>query len=334
MVLEPLYRPVLREAFKLTVRHKYLWFLGFLAAFLGMGGEYEFLANQFSNVSSGEWNGINNLFQFVGGGQDILNMLGSISRDMSIRALAALIFFLGFLFVFVWIVVVAQGSLVSGIASAAGRGKIRLKTALSVGCKSFWSLLAILVSTRLLAFFVLAVIGLPLVSIIFALDESLVSPGAALIFFVLGVPLFILFSLVAKFGVAYRVIEGERWRVSLQKALVLFAGHWLVTVELALVIFVINILTALLFILAALLLSAPFILLGIVAAELSYVIVLKIFLTAALVLFLLILLILGSALATFQNVAWTLLFLKIKDNPHAPKLLRIIRGWQERYGNR
>lgn len=332
MVLDPLYRPILRAALALTACHKTLWFLGFMAAFLGLGGEYEFIFNQYNNVSSGQWNGLDSFLQFAGASsQDVMAALAAAARDLSAGTIFALIIFLGFLFVLGWMVVVSQGALVAGIAQASSAGRVKLLAAFYAGYKSFWSLLAIIISTRLLALFALSVVGLPLISLLFLLDESFVSPGAALIFFVLGLPLFILFSLVAKFGMAYRVIAGERWRGALVKALALFAGHWLVTVELALVIFVINILTALAFILAALLLSVPFILLGLVAADLSYVFALKSLITIALVLFLLILLVLGSALSCFQNSVWTLLFLKIKDKPHAPKLLRLIHDWREKY---
>ena len=332
MVLDPLYRPILRAALSLTTRHKTLWLLGFLAAFLGLGGEYEFIFSQFNNVSSGEWNGLNSFLQFAGASsQDVVTALAAVAKDLSVGAILGLAIFLGFLFILGALVIISQGALVAGIAQASQAGRVKLSAALYTGYISFWSLLAIIISTRLLAVFVLAVVGLPLISLFLLLDESFASPGAALIFFILGLPLFILFSLVAKFALAYRVVEGERWRSALTKAFVLFADHWLVTIELALIVFIINILTALAFIFVAALLSIPFILLGIVMADLSYVIVLKLLITAALVLFLFILLVLGSALSCFQNSVWTLLFLKIKDKPRAAKLLRLVHGWREKY---
>ena len=51
----PLYRTVLRQAFNITIRYKPLWFLGFLATFLGLGVEYQFLINQYLNFSDGGW---------------------------------------------------------------------------------------------------------------------------------------------------------------------------------------------------------------------------------------------------------------------------------------
>jgi len=334
MVLDPLYRPILRAALSVTTRFKTLWLLGFLAAFLGMGGEYEFIFNQYSNVSGGEWNGLDSFLQFGGASsQDVLAALTAAVKDLSLATIFALLLFLGFLFILGAIVVVAQGALVAGIAQAKETGRVKISAALLAGYKSLWSILAILISTRLLAFFVLAVVGLPLISLLLFLDESFVSSGAGLIFFVLAIPLFILSSLVAKFAIAYRVIVKEKWRGALTKALVLFADHWLITIELALIIFLINIITAVLFVVVALFLSIPFILLGIVVADLSYVVILKTLVTSALILFLLILLLLGSALSCFQNSVWTLLFLKIKDKPHAPKLLRVIHGWREKYNS-
>ena len=307
--------------------------MGFLAAFLGMGGEYEFIFNQYNNLSGGEWSGLGSWLQFIGGsGQDFLAVLSAAVGELSWSTLLALVIFLALLFILAAMVIIAQGALISGAASAARDGRVRILDALRVGYKSFWSLLAIIISTRLLAFFVLVVVGVPIVSILLALDESLVSSGASIILFVLGLPLFVLFSLVAKFAVTYRVVEGERWRSALAKSFALFAGHWLVTIELALIVFIVNILTAVFFIFVALVLAIPFILLGIIIADLAYVFVLKALVTTSLVLFLLILLVLGSALSTFQNTVWTVLFLKIKDAPRMSKLLRMVHSVKEKYG--
>src|SRR3989338_2237269 len=100
MVLDPLYRPILRAALALTARHKTLWILGFLAAFLGLGGEYEFIFNQYSNISSGEWNGLNNFLQFAGASsQDVVTALAAVVKDLSVGAILGLAIFLGFLFI-------------------------------------------------------------------------------------------------------------------------------------------------------------------------------------------------------------------------------------------
>ena len=41
----PFYRTILKQAWSLTWRHKYLWWFGIFAALLGNGGEFEILFN-------------------------------------------------------------------------------------------------------------------------------------------------------------------------------------------------------------------------------------------------------------------------------------------------
>ena len=47
------YRNILKQAWKITWRNKYLWWLGIFAALLGNGGEFEILFNNAGIVKMG-----------------------------------------------------------------------------------------------------------------------------------------------------------------------------------------------------------------------------------------------------------------------------------------
>ncbi|MDP1709413.1 MAG: hypothetical protein Q8L21_00815, partial [Candidatus Komeilibacteria bacterium] len=241
--------------------------------------------------------------------------------------------FLALILFFVWLLISAQGALIKATADAALGRTVSAWRSLVFASRSFWQLLSIRIVTRLLAFFIAAVVGLPLLAVILSFDESFTIVGSSLIFFVLVLPLFILFSLVGKLALAYSLVEGKPWRRALTQAMSLFGAHWLVCLELALIMLPINIIAAVIFVPIATFLSLPLLLFGLAIAEASFVIGLKFFLALALVLFLLLLLLFASALATFQGVVWTVLFLKIKDAPQQSKLIRILHNWREKYGN-
>lgn len=329
---QSLYRQILRQAYALIARHKTLWFLGFLATLLGTGGQYEFLLSQYLNFSEGGWDGIVNFWPaWPAGSASFLSWLGELLQGLPASVYLFLVLLLGALFLLVFIIVAAQGALVLGVAEASTGRPVRLGGLLYAGYKYFWRLLAVLLATRILALVVLAVVGLPLLALIIQFNSALATPALTGLFFVLALPLLIVFSIVAKFAVAYCLIEGEPWRVAIVRSLTLFAGHWLVAVEMALALFVIYVVAVVAFVLAAVGLSLPFLLLGLILGELTYVLALSVLVTVGLVLFLFLILLAGSALAAWQNAAWTLLFLKIKTKPQLSKLVRIVHGWREKY---
>lgn len=328
-MFDPLYRPLLRQTFKLVLRHKNLWFLGLVVTLFGAGGQYELLFNQYSNFSEGDWSALADWWQVLPAGLgNFFSFLADLLQAAPGSVYLALAAFLAIIFILVLIVVSSQGALILGVAVAAQNQPARLSSLLWSGYKSFWSLLALALATRLLALFILAVVGLPILAMLVGIDSRLVLFALALLFFVLAIPVFVVFSIVAKFAFAYHLLEKENWRGALNRALSLFAGHWLVAVEIALALFIINIAAAGLFVLAAGFLSLPFILLGLVLGDLMSGAILGVTITLGLMLFLFLVLLLGSALSTFQNAAWTLLFLKIKDQRQLPKLARLWAAWR------
>lgn len=329
MSTTPVYRVVLRQALNITLRYKALWFLGFLATFLGLGSEYQFLINQYLNFSDGGWEqalGAVDIFRLENW-LLIRETLATASLGFYL-ALALLIVLAALL---IWVIISAQGALVRAVGSHIKGNQVALLEEFKGAARSFWSLLGILAGARLLALFLLAVVGLPLVAILFYLDDALLPAGAAWLFFALALPTIIVFSLVSKLALAYHLLSREPWRASLTRALSLFAAHWLVCVELALILLPIGLVFGILLVPVVSLLSVPFLVFGLALAEVSSAAMVKIFFALALILFFFLLLLLGSALAAWQSAVWTVLWLRIKDAPTQSKLVRLLHHWREKY---
>lgn len=331
---QSLYRQILRQALALVVKHKTLWFLGFFTVLFGAGGQYEFFLTQYLNFSAGGWNAITNLWPGLTPGMaGFLAWVWELLASLPATAYLALGLFLISLWLLILLIVTAQGALILGIGEASLEKRVRLGGLIYAAYKSFWHLLMITVGTTLLAVFIIAVIGAPLIAIIAQINPDWISPALALLFFIFALPVILIFSIIAKFAVAACLLEGAAWRASISRALSLFAGHWLVAVEMELALFVIGVAAAVAFVLGAGLLALPFVALGFILGEMAYSWALSLIVTAGLALFLLLVLLAMSALAAFQNAAWTLLWLRIKDKPQASKLVRLVHGWREKYSN-
>ena len=311
-----LYRSTLKRAWRTTRTHPHVWILGLLAALLGNGGEFEFVVTQFNRFSTGAVYFGETLLTVV---NVIAGLLSRVAGNYVLVGAAAF----GALFV-AWLVISAQGALIRAVATP---GSGSLESHFAAGARSFWQLLGILACTRLGAFFVLGVVGMPLFALLLYFTGAL--KALALVSFVLGVPLLMVASLIAKYAAAYRMLEKVSAWSAVVRALSLFFDHWLVSVELALTLFVINVAVGGAMIIAVLVFSGPFLMLsGVLLPESAGA---AVFLAGARMLSFLLLVALGSILATFQYASWTELFLRIRERRHTSKIVRMLMGWREKY---
>ncbi|OJI07120.1 hypothetical protein BK004_01725 [bacterium CG10_46_32] len=324
--MEPasLYRKTLKRAWHTTRTHPHVWILGLFAALLGNGGEFDFVVTQFNRFSNGSVNfGETLLAMFGTGGSTAANVIAALLVYAANKyVLLGVVMFMGLLIA--WLVVSAQGGLIRAVATP-NNGS--LVSHFIVGTKSFWQLLGIILSTRLLAFFVLGVVGMPL----FALLLYFMDPFRALVLvsFVLGVPLLMIASLITKYAAAYRMLERHSMRSAIVRAFTLFFDHWLVSIELVLTLFVINVAVGGAMIIFVLVSSMPFLALANALAVGSVGATAFLFLGRMFAFLLLIAL--GSILATFQYASWTELFLRITHRKHASKIMRVVTGLHQKY---
>jgi hypothetical protein len=326
---QSLYRDTLKKAWNITKNNTHLWFLGFLAALLGNGGEYEFVINQFNKISSGEWGFGGSLITTLGtGGGNFVSFIDKLfNRAPDNYIYLGVITFI--ILVIIWLVVSAQGALIKSIADSGKPLRPTLFEQLSASMKSFWPLVSIFISTRLWALFIIMIIGLPVVGLLFYVIEPL--KAFFLVLFVIGVPIFVIASLITKYAIAYHMIDKKRWGNALVSALQLFFSHWLVSLEMAFVLFIVNILAGAGIILLILFIAVPFIILVGVLTQMAYVLLAQIILGIGMFVLFVVLIVFGSALATFQYASWTQLFLSITKNRQLSKIMRVIVGWREKY---
>ncbi|MDZ4221323.1 MAG: hypothetical protein U1C18_00440 [Patescibacteria group bacterium] len=318
-----LYRATLKRAWRTTRTYPHVWVLGFFAALLGNGGEFEFVVTQFNKLSSGDvFFGESLLAMFGTGGSTVISAMADMLRRISDDALLLGAAAFGALAV-LWFVVSSQGAIIHAAAQPKAGS---LGSHFAAARRSFWQILWILLGTRLLALFVLGVVGMPIAALLLYFTDPVKS--LALVSFCLGIPLLMVASVISKYAIAYRMLERRDVRSSVARGISLFADHWLVSVELILTLFVVNVAVGGAVILGILALSAPFLML---AGAFGEGVATNVFLALGQLFGFLLLVVMGSILATFQYASWTELFLRISRERHLSKVVRTIMGWHKKY---
>ncbi|OGL85937.1 hypothetical protein A3I40_00730 [Candidatus Uhrbacteria bacterium RIFCSPLOWO2_02_FULL_48_12] len=327
---KPLYRTILISAWRTTWNHKRLWFWGLFVGLLGNAGEYQFLVTALDRLSAGEIapSATSGLGQ--GPPLNAQTMLG-LANAFSANAFTTFVLLLISLIIiavaafFIWLVMVSVIALVkAGAVLAAGDEPPSLAEGVADGQRFFAPVLVLYVFGRLLLWFlftILALFGL------LAMKDFLVGFPMFMVAFILLLPALFVVSFVVRYAIMYVVLKKRTLLEAFDSAVALVRENWLITIELAFFLFVVNLVVG-----AALaLLVAGFVFPIHLAALtmgqlglLGWAISLE-FLAA--VFFLLILFSIGSALGTFQWLAWTMLFQRLQDKGPISKIVRLLSRW-------
>jgi hypothetical protein len=293
------YGEVLKTAFTITRRNRYLWFFGLFA-----GGATGF------NVPTS--------FSPPGGGGN-----SSVSADLPsidtgvIIAVAAVVVLL--VVAAIVLSLISQGALIDSVAALDRGGERRFVTAWRSGTRTFWRVLGWAALLLIIALAILIAVGLPLGAIFFAVFSATESLGVRIVVgIVLGlvalaafVVLFIPLQIVGTLAVRDLVLREERAVASLRNGYRLFRAHlgpslltWLILLGIAIGATIALVIVGIVLGIAV---AVPTI--ALFAAEVPAAAI-AILVLAALVLIPLFLLFIG-ALGAFTHSVWTLTYLRL-----------------------
>ncbi len=328
----PFYRSVITSSLLMVLRHPFLWFVGFLAAFFGGAGEYEFLLSLYNNTSEFGLRSGSNAISLLGVmSESAFSIFSNAASVVSAQNTLAIFGFLIIVFLIVCIVFSSQGGLVWSAWRLSNNEKASFLDSMKQGFLAVWTILAIIFATRLLALFVFAVVGLPVLAILIVFNFFSVVQSSILVLYIIAVPVFILFSLIGKYAIAFRMVCGYKFKESLSSGMKLLSENWLVSIEMAFLLFVSVLAGGIIFVLCMLFIAIPFVIFGIILGQLTLLgfqalLIFGVgFLLSALFLF-------GGFLTAFQFGAWTKLFIKIKGDSCQAKVMRVFSGLAEKYG--
>jgi|tagenome__1003787_1003787.scaffolds.fasta_scaffold20907242_2 hypothetical protein len=307
------YGELIGDAFRITLRNRYLWFFGFFAG----GTGFNFPTNIPSgggNFDPGNFRQPSTIISAAQVGQEL-------GTGVIIAGLVVVVLILALFLIFM--AVVSQGALADSVA-AIDRGDRRgFGSAFRSGLGNFWRVLGYIVVFLLIAIGLLLVIGIPVALLIggtFALTQSVgarvsVAVVVGIVAFVALITVFVPFSIIGQYALREIVVRRERVLGSLGSGYALFRRNIGRSLLILLIKFGLSIGITIAFILVALIvglvLAIPAIALAVaglstgawIAGGIAALIFIPLFLVVA------------GAIGTFSHAYWTLAYLRLTAPP-------------------
>jgi hypothetical protein len=309
------YGDLIRDAFRITLHNRYLWFFGFFAGGTG--------TNFVGNVPSGGGNFNFDDFQRSGAGLSGLRaQVGQgLSETVLIFGIVVVVLLIALFFII--LMIISQGALADSVAALDRGQERRLGSAFSSGMGNFWRVLGYYVVFFLVGLGLLMVIAIPAALLIggtFAATQSTgvrvsVAVVVGILAFLLLIVVFIPLSIVGQYALRDIVVRRERvlgsvgsgyghFRHNIGRSLLL----WLIQLGLSIGI---GIAFILLLLIVGLILGLPAIALyfagystaAIIAGVIAGLILLPLLLVTA------------GAIGTFSHAYWTLAYLRLTAPP-------------------
>jgi hypothetical protein len=305
------YGDLIRDAFRITLHNRFLWFFGFFAGGTG--------TNFVGNVPSGGGNF--NFDDFQRSSSDISGLTAQVGQGLSetVVILGIVLVVLLIALFFIILAIISQGALADSVAAIdRGEGR-RFGSAFTSGMGNFWRVLGYYVVFFLIALGLLMVIGIPVALLIggtFAATQSTgVRVSVAVVVGILAVLLlivvFIPLSIIGQYALRDIVVRRERVLGSVGSGYGLFRHNigrslllWLIQLGISIGI---GIAFILLLLIVGLILALPAIALAVAGYTTAAIIAGVI---AGLIL-LPLLLVATGAIGTFSHAFWTLAYLRL-----------------------
>jgi hypothetical protein len=302
------YGDLIRDAFRIKLHNRFLWFFGFFAGGTG--------TNFFGNVPSrsGDFDDFqqsSTMLSAIQVGQGLSNAVLVVGIVMVVLILALF---------FIFLAIVSQGALADSVAAIdRGEGR-RFGTAFGSGMGNFWRVLGYYILFFLVALGLLVVIAIPVALLIGATFAATQSTGArisvavvvGLLALLLLIVVFIPLSIIAQYTLRDIVVRRERVLGSVASGYSLFRRNigkslllWLIQIGLSIGIAIAFILVLLI---VGLILALPAIALAFAGSSTG---VWMIAAVPAGLIWIVLFLVLSGAIGTFSPAYWTLAYLRL-----------------------
>lgn len=320
------YRTLLKQAWNIAWKNKYLWFFGLFASLVASSGsiEYQVLTSSINHsIIEGSYVSLGSLL-YLG---DLCNnlwlglqVLFTQNIWTIINAITLIIVTLALLASFVWLAITSQVGLIDSVKKLIKSKKksqtLNIREGLTLGNHHFWPVLGLNVLIKILISATFFLISFPL--LLMFISNANVLTIIYTILFVIFMPVAVSLALMVKYAIAYKVLQNKSFVLSLEKGWKLFRKNWLISLETAITLFLVNFLFGVSALLIISFIIFPLFLLGIIF-QFAWLT------TLTLLLGLLVVVLVGSLATTFQTTAWTDLFLHLDGKGGLAKLERIFR---------
>ncbi|HRY63114.1 MAG TPA: hypothetical protein P5267_00690, partial [Patescibacteria group bacterium] len=313
--MEPTYRPILKRAWQIAWRFKYLWFFGLFAALLGTGGMYNinFSVDEASN--QGNW--LMSLKGFLSGESATGLTWDKLVANMNIWIVVLFLMLLLAGLFLLWLSVVSQGALIYGVKEANQGRTLLFGQAFAKGREKFWSLLALNLVMGLIALAILMIVTLPFLILVF--KPQYATTAASLFIaasFMVMVPLGVVISFVIRYSLFFIVNKDRSIKAAISEGWRMFKRNWLPSAEMAVVVWLVYMAVGLVLFLVVKYLVLPavtFIFTMLVSTYVGSETLIVIMVSLALLFYAVVMLWVRAVLNVFEISSWVLLFEKLNN---------------------
>ena len=294
---------ILKRAWQITWKNKFLWFFGLLIVLFGQGSETNFFLNNLQIIN----NQTANLFNW----NKVFSFLENFKVLFISHPFQVILFFL-ILIVLVLIVIFinlsSQGSLIYCSKKLSQNKKSTFIEGAHIGIKNFWALLVIFILANLFILISFLIFVLPFTIFFIKNNSPLWFFLSLLSSLLILLPISILVYLITRFAYCYLVLKSKKILSSIEKSIKLFLKNWLIILKFALFLSLIYILGIIIIALVSFLISLPLFLISImlnylISFDISWsLMVIGVITSTILSLFII------SILTVFQYNSWVLLF--------------------------
>ncbi|MBU0670835.1 MAG: hypothetical protein ABH835_01490 [Patescibacteria group bacterium] len=303
------YKGLLKNAWEIVSRNKFLWLFGFFVVLLGEnGGEYEFYIRNVQKFF--QQDSIFNPYYWLTDGWAA--QYYQLQSFLSTGGVLAWVFIFGLIIAFLIVVafvMVSQASIIHVTDQARSGNDVGFYQAINSVKKKIIPVFGMNLLSKISVYLSLFIIGIPLLYLLLKTDSQAYYFIYVVIGIIVLIPFGIIITFLIKYAINYIVLKEESFFSALLKAWHLFEKNWVITLEMALVIFFINIIISFLVMIVLLIFFGPYLYFSIIDVGVTQSwtafgwILLIIGLCAILAMVLV-----GSIFSAFQWSAWTLLF--------------------------
>ncbi|MEK7631668.1 MAG: hypothetical protein AAB445_02235 [Patescibacteria group bacterium] len=320
------YRQTLREAWRLTWHHKFLWFFGFFAFLLNIGilsGVVTFFQNigtvstQSQKIADAKIIYENHTLGFI------WNNLKAFGTELTFGNAVTLLLILAIFAFFIWMSVVAQGALITATSKFRDGQSATPEDSFRQGTKNFWPVLWLNLLKFAATTGLAIIITIPLLSLFLAKENGMWMSLLTFLNFLILIPLATIVSFLLQFALASAVLKKRSVGQAIQDALQLFRKHWLATIEMALLLLLIVAVVAYVF---SLIFSDNLVELY-VAQSAGYTIGFKQYFTVSFATFIIANVLFNGIVVAFNFVVTTLFYLKLQEGSFTAHLIRMFGHW-------
>jgi len=318
------YRPILKKAWQVTKRYKFLWFFGLFAALLGNGGEFEIFYNNFTRLREQpeSMSAIRDLYA-AGRFEEILHQASQFFSNGSVLSIVYTILIIMLFLLLIWLIVISQSAIIFNVHKVKKGERSNFAESFQTGRRYFKPVFLVNLYSRLVVYVLFLISCAPF--LYFYLQNAATGHlfTYMILSFIIFVPIGIIISFIAKYATAFVVIKGLSVNQAIKEGWRLFIRNWLISLEMAVVLFLVNLVAGVAFFIGFVLIALPFLLLALIFYTAASVTGLYIILVPAGIIFFVALIVGGSILSVFQFSAWTIMFMKLAEGKVFSKLIRI-----------